>query len=235
MSRFIFLALAFVATSGSAFATVPIPISPAPHPINESSVAFHLEAPAGSTNINFNYPLIPHGFKITGQYTIQKGSNGIGAEPAGDHSNYLTVNPGQIAEIKSTSVGYNTVSFYWGSIDSYNTVDILRADGSSLETFHGYDLVSSALDNGNQSDETSNQRVTFTTADAKDDIYGLQFTSSSPAFEIDNVAFSRHCKPVAALPESGTWAMMLGGFGLMGASLRRSKKSDTRKVVLATA
>jgi hypothetical protein len=42
------------------------------------------------------------------------------------------------------------------------------------------------------------------------------FTSTQNSFEFDNIA-------VAAIPEPGTWALMISGFGLMGAALRRRR------------
>ena len=43
----------------------------------------------------------------------------------------------------------------------------------------------------------------------------LTFTNSS------NVQFSGQVGPVAAVPEPATWAMMIAGFGLAGAAMRR--------------
>lgn len=40
---------------------------------------------------------------------------------------------------------------------------------------------------------------------------------------IDRVIFERTGSGVAAIPEPGTWALMLGGFGLLGGALRRRR------------
>jgi hypothetical protein len=46
----------------------------------------------------------------------------------------------------------------------------------------------------------------------------LRLNSSQNAFEIDNIA-------VTTVPEPGTWAMMLLGFGALGFAIRRRKSS----------
>lgn len=62
------------------------------------------------------------------------------------------------------------------------------------------------------------------------------FRTNATAF--DNLGFfgiingstlsGRTFQPTGAVPEPGTWAMMLIGFGAMGVSLRRRRKSDGR-------
>ena len=49
---------------------------------------------------------------------------------------------------------------------------------------------------------------------------GLRLTSGQNAFELDNLAIN----PV---PEPGTWAMMLLGFGAVGFAMRRRKQKLT--------
>ncbi len=217
MSKLILSALVLCATSSSAFATVLV-----------SSTPFALAAPA-NTNVLIDFDsAIPNNFSLTGG-VIQSNSNGIGAEPAGDTSKYLTANSNNPATLLSTT-GYNTVSFYWGSMDSYNTITLLDKNGNAIQSFTGLSVFTPA--NGDQSAGATNRRVTFTTTGGTSAIYGLEFQSGAPAFEVDNIAFTSPV-PIGAVPESSSWAMMIGGLGMVGSSLRRSKKAGARKLAPA--
>ena len=190
--------------------------APAAAAVTTGSEAFGLnDVPAGSTLIDFDHTL-PAGFTLTGGQ-VRDFSDGAGAEPAmaqdvKETSFYLTSNPGNPATVLST-VGYRTVSFLWGSIDDYNTVSLLDSTGAVIQAFTGMQMGPPA--NGDQGDASTNRRVTFTTSGDTSAIYGLRFESGSPAFEVDNVAFS------AAVPEPASWAMMICGFGAIGAVMRR--------------
>lgn len=197
-------------------AAVMTAASPAAASVTTSSTAFGLnDVPAGSTLIDFDHSL-PAGFTLSGGQ-VRNFSDGAGAEPAiaqdvKETSFYLTSNPGNPATLLS-SIGYRTVSFLWGSIDDYNTVYLLNSAGATIQAFTGMDMGPPA--NGDQGAAATNRRVTFTTSGATSAIYGLRFETGSPAFEVDNVAFSN------AVPEPASWAMMICGFGAIGAVLRR--------------
>jgi len=192
------LAASFLAaTSAHAVTFITSPIGSAPA--------------AGATVINFD-SATPAGFNVTGG-TIQSGNNNIGHEPVAGDGNYLTTNISSgtgSASIFST-VGYNQISFDWGSIDTYNRFALLDQNGTAVFTLSGNDV---SPHNG-----VDGLRITLT-ADAGDGpFYGIRFYSDQPAFEVDNVAFN------AAVPEPATWAMMIGGFGLIGGAMRlRSRK-----------
>ena len=53
------------------------------------------------------------------------------------------------------------------------------------------------------------------------------FTSSSTIFAADDLSFTVGPAAVAAVPEPAAWAMMIGGFGIVGGSLRRKRKVAT--------
>ncbi|WP_414902611.1 PEPxxWA-CTERM sorting domain-containing protein [Sphingomonas flavalba] len=171
----------------------------------------------------------PTAGNLTGNYTIFAApgtgeSAAPAGTPAGEH--YLSVpNPEQngSADILLGG-GYFSASFYWGSIDGYNTVEVLGANGNVIGTWTGSALPTPTNANGNQSDFTSNMRVNFT-ADGGDYITGFRLHSNGFAFETDTYAVG------AAVPEPATWAMLLGGFGLIGGAMRRSRK--TARTVLA--
>lgn len=106
------------------------------------------------------------------------------------------------------------LSFDWGSVDSYNTLDFLDSGMNVLASFTGCDIVVPC--DGNQSAAETNPKVIFrfTGADIHN-LWGMRLSSTKDAFEIDNIA---------AVPEPATWAMMLVGFGAAGFAMRRLKK-----------
>ncbi len=151
--------------------------------------------------------------------------------PAGDTSKYLYVSSA-LSPNAATLMSPNalkSIGFYWGSIDTYNSVDVLgTVNGGATQTL--YTLGGSALPpaNGNQFTASSNQRVTFT-ASAGEAITGLRFTSTGVAFEVDNITggLGLGGGGIGAVPEPAAWAMMLAGFGLVGAAARRRRTVTT--------
>ncbi len=114
----------------------------------------------------------------------------------------------------------SSISFYWGSIDTYNFVDVLGAGGATIFSIAGGQLPPS---NGNQGLPSTNRRVNFV-AGAGEVITGLRLSSTGVAFEFDNFAATEVLDPGGgAVPEPATWAMLLAGFGLVGVSARRRR------------
>jgi hypothetical protein len=152
---------------------------------------------------------------------------GIAAEPGGDHSRYLYVSTGG-SESFLFDAPVRSVSFYWGSVDNYNAVDILGGESEApvvLETLTG-----GAIFGSNLRHFVSSVRLYISAADAAE-ITGLRFRSSSNSFEIDDVAIGASGRGLsggrgqAPVPEPGAWAgMLLGLFGL-GAALRAARQS----------
>ncbi|WP_156256127.1 Npun_F0296 family exosortase-dependent surface protein [Sandarakinorhabdus oryzae] len=112
-----------------------------------------------------------------------------------------------------------SISFYWGSIDTYNQVDVLGAGGATIFSIGGASLPPS---NGNQGLPSTNRRVNFI-ADAGQVITGLKFTSTGVAFEFDSFAAEGAITTGGGVPEPATWAMLLAGFGMVGVSARRRR------------
>jgi hypothetical protein len=167
----------------------------------------------------------PAGFLRTGGRVMMDSVENVAANPFGAPAgnSYLYVSTGGTSVIQSVATGitgYRAVSFYIGSIDWGNTVDVLDMGGNLLRSFKGEEMAAPASPSGDQDFPLNNRLLTFT-ADAGELIGGLRFTSSVDSLEADNVRFT------AAVPEPATWAMMLVGFGMVGATARyRRRKSN---------
>ncbi|WP_445192471.1 PEPxxWA-CTERM sorting domain-containing protein [Sphingomonas sp. Tas61C01] len=183
-----------------------------------SAAAFMVPALPGMKTavFNFNSAAKPAGF--TASYVNASRTTGthlpFSAQPAySDGSAYLAVLANGSATLLSHT-GYSLVSFYLGSIDSFNKVEILGTAGQVISSYSGADFVVPA--NGNQTLPQTNRRITYTIGKGDAMIGGIRFTSKQNAAEIDNVVF--------AVPEPSTWAMMLVGFGMMGLAMRSRQR-----------
>lgn len=186
----------------AAFAAAALTATGAQAAVTYSQSAIGSTPPAGTT-ITFDSAL-PDGFTLKGG-VVQSVNNAFGANPTGS-TNYLTTNDTSSAGSASifSKTGFGSLSFDWGSVDTYNTFGLLDAMGNAFFTLTG----SSIQPNGG----TTGTRISL---NSDQPIYGLRLYSGKPAFEIDNVTFS------GAVPEPATWAMMILGFGLVGAAMRR--------------
>ena len=216
ISSIVGAAAAALAISGSASAAVFISTSPgAPDPgplANETQV------------IDFDTGL-PLGVSLIGSAAIVIGNvANQHASPAGDSTPYLVtpgVTGGTTADLDFASFLSNqdvaNFSFYWGSIDKFNTVQLLDRLGNVLFTLSGSALPPA---NGGSKDPLTNERVEFTLTGADQALGGLRFTSTKPGFEVDTIAFDI----LSVIPEPTTWGLMLAGFFGMGATLRARRK-----------
>lgn len=176
--------------------------------------------------VNFDDPL-PGGYSLTGHYGYATGTHtGMGA-PAGDDTQYLYTSPTISDGVATLStLDLSTVSFYWGSIDDYNKVELLGTGGTTLLTVKGSDLSPA---NGNQGTPHTNQRIYFT-AGAGETITSLRFTATGIAYEIDDVAGTlKDSGNPSTVPEPATWGLMIVGFGMVGVGARR-RRSVARHV-----
>jgi hypothetical protein len=142
---------------------------------------------------------------------------GMSAPPPGDTTAYETVLGGGKATLTSTSF-LSAFSFYLGSPDTYNTVRFSGANGFSL-TLNGAAILGGSLPpaDGNQS---VGRRVNYDFGTER--VNKVEFLSSGNSFEFDSLAGK------AAVPEPASWAMMITGFGAMGAMLRRRRLAMVR-------
>lgn len=215
------LALAAPSAANAAVFITRTPGAPDPGPLaNETAV------------IDFNTGVLPNGVSLTGDWGLVTGSlAGRYGAPAGDTSRYLTVPrnhaPGSAVMMFNNFLGNSDVSnfsFYWGSIDKYNSLQLLNRTGGVLATITGAMLPPSA---GSLTLPSQNQRIEFQLSGADQQLGGLRFVSSQYAFESDTFSFAK----VAAVPEPSTWATMLIGFFALGAVMRVRRKPLTAKLI----
>lgn len=123
-----------------------------------------------------------------------------------ESTNYISVpNPSNIGSVNVTNLGgaYNYFGLWWGSMDSYNTLQFKLGD-AVVATISGSDLSNPA--NGRQWAKDTNQYVNFYFGSDSFDSFSL--TSTNYAFEVDNIAIAN------VVPEPGT--ILLLGVGLLG-------------------
>jgi hypothetical protein len=142
---------------------------------------------------------------------------GASARPNfGSTGNFATVLTGGSYTISFAAT--NVLSFVLGSLDTYNGLTLSYEDGSSQLYAGGQIINDLSFPSGNQISGETNGVVTYAVQDGPR-LTGATFTSSANSFEFDNIA-------TAAVPEPATWALMVGGFGLVGFGLRRQKRQN---------
>jgi hypothetical protein len=157
--------------------------------------------------------------------------SGVAADPYGNTGQFEALGAGGKATF-TFGAGVTNVSAYLGSIDTYNYINVLGAGGKVLDHISGQQLLLSNW--GDQSLGITNRRVFLT--NLPEGFTGLTFGSTGVAFEFDDIAvgsgemIAPRGAIFAAVPEPETWAMMLVGFGGLGAAMR-----SRRKGVVATA
>jgi hypothetical protein len=147
--------------------------------------------------------------------------SGVSAPPPGDTSYYESVESGGSATLTSLA-GMTQFSFYMGSPDTYNNVSLTIIGQSGTTVLAGDhiwcqnpdDPASTCYKGGG--DQSLGFVVTYTFA--PDAVKSIQFTSlGSNAFEFDTLG-------AISVPEPASWALMIAGFGLAGASLRAKRR-----------
>ena len=148
---------------------------------------------------------------LSGSYQLVTSSvSGQYAAPFQDATQYLAVLGGNTATL-AISPALKALSFYWGSVDDYNTVSFFS--GSNLvASFTGSQIPAAPAD-GSQGNPLNNRRVSFNFGGEQ--ITSVNFSSGQNAFELDTVS--------GAVPEPATWALLILGMGMTGAALRRRR------------
>ncbi|HJP97903.1 MAG TPA: PEP-CTERM sorting domain-containing protein [Rhodanobacteraceae bacterium] len=140
------------------------------------------------------------------------GGNGLGFGLGGtnqadgaDATVFLSTGVGSVTLTFPTAEKY--MGLLWGSVDTYNTLTFYDGANNIIGTITGTDVNAAA--NGDQG-ANGTFYVNIISSDA---FYKVVATSSSYAFEFDNVAFNG--SPMG-VPEPGAWGMFLLGLLLVG-------------------
>jgi len=144
---------------------------------------------------------------------VNEGGSGYSGTLPNNATHYLTI-PGAADATLTSLKGIRAFSLYMGSPDTYNSIQFIGKNGFN-QTLSGGQL--SAGDTNQQ--WSWGARVNFDFGD--DEVTQVVLRSSRNSFESDNFA-------VAAVPEPATWAMMIMGFGTIGALMRRRQYALAR-------
>jgi hypothetical protein len=184
------------------------------------SIGFDGAPAAGESMVmDFDSP-ISAGFSYVGGI-LPFSIPGVAAAPALDATLYGFAAPGFDATFQSNSGSLSSMSFYLGSLDTYNTISFFNG-ATLIDSFTGADLALPA--NGDQGAANTNRRFFFTFG-AADSVNRVVFNTTQPAFEFDNIAAA-----ISGVPEPSTWAMMIMGFGLIGFTLRNGRRQVAKPV-----
>ena len=221
-------ALAFsaaVLTASQASATIMVSAGPTA-PFATSAVENFSTQPGGT-------PVNDSIFNFSGTGTITTGTNpNINVQPGGTTGNYLAVMGGNTETLNLVGSPVTTIGLQWGSIDTYNSLEVLGLGGVVLHTYSGSDVAAGALTAGLPT-VAFGQTSDFVTISGLGNIYGLELLSPNPtypgsgnSFEVDNISLA------AAVPETSTWAMMvLGFFGVGFLSYRTRNRRPALRLV----
>ncbi|MBC7917157.1 MAG: PEP-CTERM sorting domain-containing protein [Rhodoferax sp.] len=142
--------------------------------------------------------------------------SGITARPIGSVDNFWSVGSDPAEQVGpgliNFTAGLSYFGFLWGSPDTYNTVSFYNG-----ATLLGSVLGTAVLPPGS-GDQSASTYFNFF-AGPNEQITRVTFSSNQNAFETDNMAFI-----AAPVPEPETYAMLLGGLGLISLVLRRRKQ-----------
>jgi hypothetical protein len=202
---------------GLALASVPVAATAQTTTIDFSSLAFDGSTAAGPRGVAS--PLNLNGFTLTA-------TDPFGLPPILVYSRQSTnsADPGGASIFPNRSEPGITITRTNGGLFTFNGLDLTYAFNDQNASFGG-GLATFTFDGGTSVLTRSFDNLpgfqTFNFDAAN--LTSVRISSTSP-FQIDNIRLTA----VAAVPEPGTWAMMLIGFGAIGASVRRARRATAR-------
>jgi VCBS repeat-containing protein len=173
------------------------------------------EVSTGTGNgVHFHSAALGADFSASGNAGVVIGSSSASAAPfvgplpgAQDTTKYLTIGANSSETITFASE-MNTFGLYWGSLDSYNSIKFY--DGTTLVASYTGDQISPLFPTGDQGSFSSNGYVEFSGLHTFDMVV---LSSSSNAFEIDNISAGYVPPPGLSAPITGTLSVQDADIG----------------------
>ena len=164
---------------------------------------------------------------VSGQYAAPylSGDNGTGFGPGGtnqgnglDATQYVTSGSTNANSNSRAEIAFNTSMQYlgllWGSVDTYNTLTFFLGSANVGSITGGQVTPSATGDRGLNG-------TFYVNINSTQPFNRVVFSSSSFAFEFDNVAFAETPINPVPIPAAG-WLLVSGLLGLLGVSRRRA-------------
>lgn len=217
VAAFVLAALALIASADAGAVTVTsIAGMPDPGPRPGQQLVETFDAPAAP------------GFSWIGGLATAIGTvRGVHTAPGLDRTRYGYVsnaNADPFATLLTPAL--TSISFYWGTMDSHNWLWVLGADRQPIHFIHTSLLAANAAYAGGGG--ARNRRLQIE-AGPGEIIGGLRFWARGRSFEFDD--FAATLVPTvnpdgSGVPEPDSWAMLIGGFSLVGLIARRRRRAQ---------
>jgi hypothetical protein len=163
----------------------------------------------------------------TGGAVVQGNATNQFAQPLGDATPFLSTGFNGAAGTQKTELAlgglYSRFGLYWGSTDIYNTLNFFNGN-VLVGSITGSQASSPFVATGSHTDTHDNLYVNIWGV-AGQTFDRVEFVTTQPAFEVDNLAFGT--------PEPSTWAMLVLGFFGVGFAAYRRRGRDFAGVRLA--